>query len=43
MKNWEFIGEKYSGEVELWKDLNTGIVYEVPIEIVRDFDNATEA
>jgi hypothetical protein len=26
-------------EYEIWKDTKTGILYNVPIEIVRDWDN----
>jgi len=29
-------------EFELWIDTKTEILYRVPIEIVRDFDNAEE-
>jgi len=29
-------------EYELWQDPNTGKIYRVPIEIVRDWGNITE-
>lgn len=29
-------------EYEFWQDPKTGKIYNVPIEIVRDFDNAEE-
>ena len=32
--------ETYAGECETWRDPVTGDYYHVPIEIVRDFDNA---
>ena len=36
----EFVEETYAGETETWQDPVTGDYYHVPIEIVRDFDNA---
>jgi hypothetical protein len=32
--------ETYAGESETWQDPVTGDYYYVPIEIVRDWDNA---
>ncbi len=29
-------------EYEFWEDPKTGKIYNVPIEVVRDFDNAEE-
>lgn len=36
----EYFEETIAGEVEIWLDPVTGDYYHVPIEIVRDFDNA---
>ena len=38
--NWYSNGD--GEEFELWMDKKTNIVYRIPIEIVRDFDNAEE-
>tara|TARA_R100000654_G_scaffold529_2_gene1979 strand:- start:2403 stop:2555 length:153 start_codon:yes stop_codon:yes gene_type:complete len=38
--NWYADGD--GEEFELWMDKKTNIVYRVPIQIIRDFDNAEE-
>ena len=36
-----YVYEVYAGEMELWQDPVTTKLYHVPIEITRDWDNAS--
>ena len=36
----EYVEETYAGEMETWYDPLTGDYYQIPIEVVRDWDNS---
>ena len=35
-----YVEETYAGEYETWQDTITGELYQIPIRIERDWDNA---